>query len=53
MLGIISFFYLKDGPASARWLTTAEKLRLNEQLAVQRTLQVRQRLAISRQSPAV
>ncbi|MCI0151411.1 MFS transporter [Paraburkholderia sediminicola] len=31
--GIISFFYLKDGPASARWLTTAEKLRLSEQLA--------------------
>ena len=32
-LGIATFFYLKDGPASAPWLTNIERTRLAQKLA--------------------
>lgn len=34
LLGFLCFFYLKDGPSSANWLSAAQKARLAEQLTV-------------------
>lgn len=34
--GIIAFFYLSDGPSSARWLTSAEKHFVSSELEIER-----------------
>jgi ACS family 4-hydroxyphenylacetate permease-like MFS transporter len=35
VLGVATFFYLKDGPGDARWLTRAEQSAIAEQLAAE------------------
>jgi len=37
ILGIVSFFFLADGPANARWLTDAQRQWLTDRLAAERT----------------
>jgi MFS transporter, ACS family, tartrate transporter len=37
VLGIVSFFFLADGPANARWLTDAQRQWLTDRLAAERS----------------